>query len=316
MLRYNTTKKQLEINDQLVPPGKEEIIWVRIDRSYTQNEQSNFIEKLQTYPLAKEKLEEFSELPMVDVFENESVISIFAIQEDYSFVKVNILVGDHYVITIEDEHSEGLFINLVNRFKEHPEYMSHTGKILYHLIDEISTDYLKVVDRIANEILELEKEVFITPFENKIGKSIYRWKIKLHELRQVVEYQGSVIETIGRADFPFTNKEAGFYFQDLSNRYQRVVSAFDTFKENLSGIFNLQISLKSDHTNAIMKMLTLVSVIFIPMTFLAGVYGMNFEFMPELRWKYGYLYSLILMFGVGLGIAFYFKKEGWWGKQK
>ncbi|WP_339064171.1 CorA family divalent cation transporter [Tepidibacillus marianensis] len=121
---------------------------------------------------------------------------------------------------------------------------------------------------------------------------------------------------MGRKDFPFTNKEAGYYFQDLSNRYARVVSAFDTFKENLSGIFNLQISLKSDHTNAIMKMLTLVSVIFIPMTFLAGVYGMNFEFMPELEWKYGYAYSLILMFGVGIGIALYFKKEGWYGKQK
>ncbi|WP_339063832.1 CorA family divalent cation transporter [Tepidibacillus marianensis] len=190
MLRYNVVQNTLDIKDELSPPAKNEVIWVRIDKNYTQQEQNDFIEELETYPLAKEKTEQFSELPMVDVFENEAVISIFAIQEDYSFVKVNILVGKNYVITIEDEHSEGLFLHLVDRFKEHPEYMSHTGKILYHLIDEISTDYLRAVDRVANEILELEKEVFITPFENRIGKSIYRWKIQLHQLRQVVEYQG------------------------------------------------------------------------------------------------------------------------------
>ncbi|MCZ0756953.1 CorA family divalent cation transporter, partial [Anoxybacillus sp. J5B_2022] len=79
-------------------------------------------------------------------------------------------------------------------------------------------------------------------------------------------------------------------------------------------IFDLQLSLKSDHMNVIMKTLTLVSVIFIPMTFIAGVYGMNFEVMPELTWKYGYAYAWGLMAGIGISIAIYFKKKGWWGK--
>ncbi|HYK72124.1 MAG TPA: CorA family divalent cation transporter, partial [Pseudoneobacillus sp.] len=103
---------------------------------------------------------------------------------------------------------------------------------------------------------------------------------------------------------------------DLKENFSRVTSAFDAFKENLNGIFNLQISLKSDHTNAIMKTLTLVSVIFIPMTFIAGLYGMNFENMPELRMKNGYFYALTLMVCLGLSIMFFFRIKGWWGKRR
>ena len=91
-----------------------------------------------------------------------------------------------------------------------------------------------------------------------------------------------------------------------------MTSAFDSFKNTLTSIFDLQMSLKSDHMNIIMKTLTLVSVIFIPMTFIAGLYGMNFERMPELKWDFGYFYALLLMFGIGISTLVYFKKKGWW----
>jgi magnesium transporter len=205
---------------------------------------------------------------------------------------------------------------LPKKFMENPHFMSSPGHILFRIIENISISFLESIDNIADEIQALEKSVFIDPFENKIGKSVYRWKVMLHELRQIVEPQEGLLKQIGKADFPYINEDAGFYFQDLQSNYARIVAAYDTFKDSLSNIFNLQISLKSDHTNAIMKTLTLVSVIFIPMTFIAGLYGMNFEWMPELKWRWGYFYALILMFGIGGGITLYFRIKGWWGTKK
>jgi magnesium transporter len=94
--------------------------------------------------------------------------------------------------------------------------------------------------------------------------------------------------------------------------FSRVVAAFDQFKEEMGGIFDLQMSLKSDHMNVIMKTLTLVSAIFLPITFLAGLYGMNFEYIPELGWKYSYFVLLAVMVTVAVSLLSYFKKKGWW----
>ena len=287
--------------------------WNHIGPS-NKEELSKQLETIKPHPLAKEAMTSLEKFPRVDVYKDHAFISTIAIKEDFSLVHIGILVGKDYVITHEEENDLTLFSELEEDFRDHPDHMSTPGHILYHILDKVSMFYLKVVDQISNEIEALEKSVFKTPFANEIGHKVYRWKAKLHDLRQIVEAQDNVIKTIGHSDFPFINEDSGFYFQDLLDNFSRVVGAFDTFRDNLTGIFDLQISLKSDHMNSIMKTLTLVSVIFIPMTFIAGMYGMNFEFMPELKWKYGYVYSLLLMFGLGISIALYFRRKGWWGK--
>ncbi|ARP42568.1 Putative metal ion transporter YfjQ [Geobacillus thermodenitrificans] len=110
------------------------------------------------------------------------------------------------------------------------------------------------------------------------------------------------------------NAETNPYIDEVASRFACVPAALDAFKESLSAIFDLQLSLKSDHMNVIMKTVTLVSVMFLPMTFIADVYGMNFTFMPELKWRYGYPFALLLMAAVAALIVLYFKRNGWWGE--
>ncbi|WP_167577883.1 magnesium/cobalt transporter CorA [Ammoniphilus sp. YIM 78166] len=308
MLLFNTEE---DTSDQPTPPG--EVTWVHLDPS-KKDDLQKYLQKLNVHPLANAAMNSFTEIPRVDIYKNYAFVSSAAIKEDYSIARISILAGKNYVITYQEENDISLFSKLKEDFRDHPDHMSTPGHLLYHILDKVAMYYLKVVDNISDEIQELERRVFQTPFANEIGHQVYRWKVKLHDLRQVVEAQENVIKTIGRSDFPYINEDSGYYFQDLKDNFSRVVSAFDTFRETLSGIFDLQISLKSDHMNAIMKTLTLVSVVFIPMTFIAGMYGMNFESMPELKWRYGYVYALILMFGLGAGIAWYFRKKGWWGK--
>lgn len=316
MLKYNSNNKTIEKFDSFSLPSTDEIIWFHLNNETFQQTFDKILEELQIHSLAKKFMESFSDIPKVNIYKNEAVISIFSIEENYQPVKINILVGKNFIITREQDSNLHLLKEITKDFEENPEHMSHTGYILYQIIQKASHEFLHAIDDIADEIQALEKSVFKDPFENKIGKNAYRWKAKLHDLRQIIEPQESVIKSIGQSEFPYINEDSGFYFQDLQHNYERIINALDTFIENMASIFNLQLSLKSDHTNTIMKTLTLVSVIFIPMTFIAGLYGMNFEYMPELKLDYGYFYILMIIFGLGCGIAFYFRKQGWWGGKK
>ena len=315
MLIYKNSSKAVNGINEYKTKDKKDIIWAHFD-GHKRSEMLDLLEVLKIHPLAKELMLKKPKMPRIDVYKNEALISCIAIKENYSNMGLNIIVGANFVLTYTNEEKTDLFSNLENDFRDHPEHMSHTGHILYHILDKIGMFYLKVVDKLANEIQAIEKSVYKTPFSKAIGRNIYDWKGKIHDLRQVVEAHNNVITSIGRSEFPYINEDSGFYFQDLLENYTRVTEAFDTFKESLSSIFDLQMSLKSDRLNDIMKVLTLVSVVFIPMTFIAGLYGMNFEYMPELKWDFGYFYSLALMFGLGTVIALYFKKQGWWGEPK
>lgn len=315
MLRYNQESRTVtKIEEYSLSPDKQNIIWLHFDPLNKENF-DDFIVSLDIHPLAKKGLEQFSDIPKIDVFRHEAIISLFAIQDDYTQAKITILIGENYVITKEDENIN-LLEQLKHLFIEHPEHMQSSGKILFHIFDKVSAVDLKMIDRIADQIQELEREVFDRPFANKIARSIHRWKSSLHELRQTIEAQDQVMITISRNELRFVDEDTTLYFKDLNHSYNRVVTALDTFKESLNSIFNLQMTLKSDHANSIMKTLTLVSAIFLPMTFIAGLYGMNFERMPELKWNNGYYYALLLMFGIGSGIAFFFRIKGWWGKKQ
>lgn len=316
MLIYNRKTKKLEKAESFTLPTSDEIIWFHIKNQSFKQTFDSILQELHIHPLAKRFMDTFNEIPKVNIYKNEAVISIFSIEENYQPIKINILVGKNFIITREQNSNLHLLSEIVKDLEENPEHMSHTGYILYQIIQKASHEFLHAIDEIADEIQALEKTVFKDPFENKIGKTAYRWKVKLHDLRQIIEPQESAIKSIGQSEFPYTNEDSGFYFQDLQHNYSRIISALDTFIENMASIFNLQLSLKADHTNTIMKTLTLVSVIFIPMTFIAGLYGMNFENMPELKWENGYFYVLFIIFGLGCGIALYFRKKGWWGKEK
>jgi magnesium transporter len=315
MLIYSANNKTVTTKEKFyVPASNEDIAWIHFP-PFNSGEFEHFINHLNIHPLALKGLQEFSDIPKIDVFKNEAIISLIAIQKDYSRVKVTILIGHNYVAS-KVETNLSLAKNLEKPFIENPEKMSHVGMILFHLLDQIISQDLEMIDQISDEIQSLEKKVFKDPFENKIARKVYRWKATLHELRQTIEAQEDVMETISSDTFPFTNEESGYFIKSLNNNYARVLNALDTFKESLNSIFNLQMTLKADHSNTIMKTLTLVSVIFLPMTFLAGLYGMNFEFMPELKWDFGYFYALSLMLITGISIAMYFRKKGWWGSRK
>ncbi|MBB3908008.1 magnesium and cobalt transport protein CorA [Anoxybacillus sp. UARK-01] len=294
--------------------GIAEKCWIHFTER-TKHELKLLAEQLKLHPLATQSLLSESHLPKIDVYDDSLFISLAWIQEEWRVSRLQLIITKQYVISYT-KNNEPMIEQVEKKLLHHPEEAVDPCFVFYRMLDVATFHFLHVIDEIANKIQALEKQVFKTPFENEIGHSVYRWKVKIHELRQTIEAQEEMMKTLNHPEIPHINEKIRPYLQDVSSRFSRSTAALDAFKETLSDIFNLQLSLKSDHMNTIMKTLTLVSVIFMPMTFVAGVYGMNFKWMPELTWTYGYIYALGLMGGLGIAIAFYFKKKGWWGKKK
>ncbi|AMQ20458.1 magnesium/cobalt transporter CorA [Geobacillus sp. JS12] len=271
------------------------------------------LSSLSIHPLAQQRLMNGTDIPTFDEYEGCFFLSLFIVRPSGRTVNVRLLAGSQYMISYMDEN-DPLVDHVKERLLNHRGQALYPGYVLYHFLDLAAIRFLQVIDQIADRIQTLEQQVFATPFANEIGREIYRMKTHLHELRQIAEAQEEAIKMIRHADLPYINQETNPYIEEVASRFSRVPAALDAFKESLSAIFDLQLSLKSDHMNVIMKTLTLVSVIFLPMTFIAGVYGMNFAFMPELKWRYGYPFALLLMATVAMLIALYFKRKGWWGE--
>lgn len=311
MLMYKEVTNQTERIEHFEMPKEKETIWMFYQSPEEMN-QDDILQQLELHPLAKNAFTSFSEHPQLNVYANHAVVSTFYLgTENYEPVRLNLLIGESYLIVMS-ERKIPFREQLVKDFTNNPEHMKHVSYMLYYLMKDIVSSYLEVVDQLSDEFLKLEKSVFIDPQKREIGRDVYRWKTRLHKLRQYVEAEESIIQKMGHDDFEYANEESGFYFKDLLSSFSRVTAAFDSFKENLKGILDLQMSLKSDHMNRIMKTLTLVSAVFIPLTFIAGLYGMNFEYIPELKWRYGYFYVLTLCLALAVMIMGYFRKKRWW----
>jgi magnesium transporter len=313
MLCYNTNNHLVNKLEKPRLPQENEVCWLHFTEK-TKDSLQSLLNDLNIHPLAKSALLNGSYFPKIDMYQKSAFLSILLINEAFQKAQLRMIAAEQYVISYSDKELD-VIKRVSEKLEHHPEYLSHPGFVLYQFLDLVAIEFLELVDYIADYIQKIEKQVFKTPFENEIGHGVYRWKVRLHELRQIVEALEEMMKTVGHSDFPYVNEESNPYIQDTISRFSRVTAALDTFKETLTSIFDLQLSLKSDHMNVIMKTLTLVSVVFLPMTFIAGLYGMNFEKMPELKWEYGYLYALLLMAGLGGCIAIYFKKQGWWGEK-
>ncbi|WP_088041079.1 magnesium transporter CorA family protein [Bacillus sp. EAC] len=313
MERYNLINHTIETIDDFSLPNEDEIFWYHFNK-HTFDYLSKVIDKMDIHPLAKHKLLHSDQQPRVNILRNEAVLSLYALSDSFKPIKINILIGKNLIISYIEESEINLFHYVTKEFMQNFIKIDRSGYILYQIFHEVIEKFLISIDKFADEIEQIESDLFEDPFKKDLDKKIFNWKVKLQDLRQLVEPQVNVIYQIVEADFPFLCEDSGFYFKELQENYERIITALDDYKENMSGIIDLQMSLKSDRTNDIMKILTLISAIFLPMSFIAGFYGMNFVNMPELKWKFGYIVCVLLITIIGISISFYFHIKGWWGK--
>jgi len=177
-------------------------------------------------------------------------------------------------------------------------------------VDALVDNYFVLLEKIDDETEILEEEVLEMSAEDTVQK-IYVLKRNLIELRKTIWPLREVLNEISRGESSLIKEETLPYFKDVYDHTIRIADTVETFRDIASGLLDVYLSNMSNRTNEVMKVLTIIATIFMPLTFIAGIYGMNFEYMPELSWKWGYPVVLIVMGVIAFLMVVYFRKKKW-----
>jgi magnesium transporter len=232
------------------------------------------------------------------------------VHADLSTTEFCVAISRRYIITVSRKPLA--FLNhLYERVGQNPELLASTGELLYRLLDACVDEYFGIVDALEDRVDKLEQRVFHHP-EAHIAPDIFRLKRRLQRIRRITSECRNVVGMLAHEAFPYTEDEHTVYFVDVYDHASRVVDALDAIRDNLSGLLDLQTAQRANRMNEVMKTLTIISTIFLPLSFIVGLYGMNFKDIPELSWSFGYLYCWGLMILVTVLFVTYFKRKGWW----
>ncbi len=232
--------------------------------------------------------------------------------------QVSFVLGQHYLLTIQEEPTRDCFNPVRNRIKCNRGIIRKNGAdyLAYSLLDAIVDGFFPVLEKYGERIEDLEEEVMTNPTRNTL-QQIYKVRRELLQLRRAIWPQRDVINALIRDSGELISHEVRLYLRDCYDHAVQVIDMVETYRELASGLMDVYLSAVSNKMNEIMKFLTVISSIFIPLTFIAGIYGMNFNTeksrynMPELNWYWGYPLCLGLMAAIALGSIFFFWRRGW-----
>lgn len=226
--------------------------------------------------------------------------------------QVSLILGRNFVLSLH-ENDEAIFSNIRERLKAKGR-IRRTGAdyLAYSLMDLVVDHYYVILEQLGETIEDLEEELISRPRSQTLHQ-IHRLKRTMITLRRSVWPLREVLSQLERRESPLIQEGTALYLKDVYDHAIQVIDTVETFRDMLSGMLDVYLSSISNRLNEIMKVLTIIATIFIPLTFIAGVYGMNFEYMPELKWRWGYFAILALMAMIGGVMLFFFRKRKWIG---
>jgi len=230
---------------------------------------------------------------------------------EFTTEQVSLILGPNFVISFQETEGD-VFDHVRTRLGTARSRIRKMGAdfLAYSLIDAIVDSYFVILEKTGERLEDIEEDLMTEP-SKKTLHAIHQMKREMIYLRKSVWPLREVVSALNREDSPLIKDSTKIYLRDVYDHTIQVIDAIETFRDMLSGILDIYLSSLSNKMNEIMKFLTIIGTIFIPLTFVAGVYGMNFHFMPELRWHYGYFAVLAFMALVGITMLIYFKWKKW-----
>jgi magnesium transporter len=225
--------------------------------------------------------------------------------------QVSLVLGPNYLISLQE--MEGDLLNPVRERLRNDRCRLRRGgadDLAHALLDGIVDGYFSVLDGVAEQIEAIEEELMSRPSQKTL-QSIQTFKREMILLRKAVWPLREVVGSLSRSDSPLIRESSAIYFRDVSDHTVQVIDTIETYREMLSGMLDIYLSAVSNRMNEIMKVLTVIATIFMPLTFLAGVYGMNFRYMPELEWPWGYFALWGVMIFIAALMLIFFRRKKW-----
>ena len=226
--------------------------------------------------------------------------------------QISLLLGKNFVISLQEGLDGDVFNPVRERIRSGKGRIRKMGSdyLAYALLDSIVDNYFIVLEKLGEKIEVLEEELITNPKRETLH-AIHNLKREMIFLRKSVWPLREVISGLERGESSLISKSTQIFLRDLYDHTIQVIDTVEAFRDMLSGMLDIYLSSVSNKMNEVMKVLTIIATIFIPLTFIAGVYGMNFRNMPEIEWQWGYPLSLLIMGGVAVIMLVFFRKKRW-----
>lgn len=232
-------------------------------------------------------------------------------EHEIDYEQISFVLGRNYLLSFQEKEGD-LFGTLRDRIRldQGRVRKKKADYLLYRLIDIIVDNYYTVLDAIGQQIEQIEDEIYKAPTGQEFRK-IQHLKKELIFLRKALYPLRDAMSKLIKDESGFIDSSNARFFSDIYNHVAHLIDSLDTYKDLTSGLMDIYINTLNTRMNEVMKVLTIISTIFIPLTFIVGVYGMNFEHMPELHWTWSYPIVWGVMAAVTVSMIFYFRYKKW-----
>lgn len=310
-------EKEAETIEESFPfKDKPTVTWINIDGLH----QLDIIEKLGAHfglhPLLLEDISNTEQRPkMEDYGDYIFLVLKMLYQHDNSGEiegeQVSLILGANFVISLQEREGD-VFDPIRERIRKAKGRIRKAGAdyLAYALLDVIVDNYFVTLENTGEKIEDTEEQLSLYPSPGVL-QSVRKLKKEMIFLRKSVWPLRELVSGLERCESPLIHESTSAYLRDVYDHTIQIIDTVESYRDTISGLLDIYLSSISNKMNEVMKVLTIFASIFIPLTFIVGIYGMNFEFMPELKWHWGYFIILLVMLLVVISLVRYFRKKRW-----
>ncbi len=292
------------------------ITWINVDGVHDSQLISELGTRFGVHPLILEDIMTTAQRPKMEdmgdyIYIVVRMLDLVKKKEEVRSEQVSLILGPNFVISFQESEGD-VFDAVRSRLRTGKGRVRKMGPdyLAYALIDAIVDNYFVVLEKLGENVEDTEEELVGNPDRDTLHK-IHTLKREMIYLRKSVWPLREVISGLERTESDLIKETTGIFLRDVYDHTIQVIDTVETYRDMLSGMLDIYLSSLSNRMNEVMKVLTIIATVFIPLTFLAGIYGMNFKFMPELEWRWGYFLVLGVMLAVGIFMVILFKRKRW-----
>jgi magnesium transporter len=309
-------KELASLNGYIPSNDKSIITWINIDGLHQMNVIETLGRLFNLHPLTLEDIVNTGQFPKIEDYKEYLyiVLKMLSYREERNILsdQISICLFSNVVVSIQEQPAGSLFDPLRDRIRSGKGRIRKMGAdyLAYSLIDAIVDSYFIILEKLGERTALLEEQVMNEPTRQFLHE-IHAIKRELIFLRKSIWPLREVIRSMERGDSLLIQDSVHIYFRDVYDHTIRIIETVESFRDTIAGILDIYLSSISNRTNSVMKVLTIIATVFMPLTFIAGIYGMNFKYMPELDWRWGYPLILIGMASLGISMLIFFKRKNW-----